>query len=296
MKAIPEELKTHIEGEVTSLCRCWILQTVSGLSLGFTDHDEDITLKGIVCERNAGFEASQIEERLGLDVNTTEVEGALQSGHITADDIHAGIYDNARVSTYVVNWQKPSLYMLDHVSLVGEIIEEDGIFKMEFRSLSSQLDQTHGRHFVKECQADLGDGNCRIRLDRPNFRTSASIVEILSPLVLRVEGIDTFESGWFRGGQLEWTSGQNKGERIEITEHISRAGSSFIHLWQTMPKPLGVADQFSLTTGCDKRFQTCKEKFSNALNFYGFPHMPGNDFITTYAANANNFDGEPIIP
>ncbi|MEO0982688.1 MAG: DUF2163 domain-containing protein [Pseudomonadota bacterium] len=38
---------------------------------------------------------------------------------------------------------------------------------------------------------------------------------------------------------------------------------------------------------CDQRFETCKEVFGNALNFRGFPHMPGNDFVLAGpAANA----------
>ena len=37
---------------------------------------------------------------------------------------------------------------------------------------------------------------------------------------------------------------------------------------------------FTVTAGCDKTVATCSAKFSNAINFRGFPHMPGNDFLT----------------
>ncbi|MAI90412.1 DUF2163 domain-containing protein [Ponticaulis sp.] len=30
---------------------------------------------------------------------------------------------------------------------------------------------------------------------------------------------------------------------------------------------------------CDKRFATCRDVFSNAARFCGFPHMPGNDAV-----------------
>ena len=30
---------------------------------------------------------------------------------------------------------------------------------------------------------------------------------------------------------------------------------------------------------CDKRFATCRDVFDNAVNFRGFPHMPGNDAV-----------------
>jgi hypothetical protein len=33
------------------------------------------------------------------------------------------------------------------------------------------------------------------------------------------------------------------------------------------------------TLGCDKSFATCRDRFANALNFRGFPHMVGNDVL-----------------
>jgi uncharacterized phage protein (TIGR02218 family) len=34
--------------------------------------------------------------------------------------------------------------------------------------------------------------------------------------------------------------------------------------------------------GCDKRFATCRDRFGNAANFRGEPHLPGNDLLTRY--------------
>ena len=38
-----------------------------------------------------------------------------------------------------------------------------------------------------------------------------------------------------------------------------------------------VADTFNIIAGCDKLAATCKTKFSNMVNFGGFPFIPGND-------------------
>ena len=48
-------------------------------------------------------------------------------------------------------------------------------------------------------------------------------------------------------------------------------------------------DVFAITAGCDKRFATCQAKFDNTLNFRGFPHMPGNDYVLAVAR-----PGEPV--
>ena len=40
---------------------------------------------------------------------------------------------------------------------------------------------------------------------------------------------------------------------------------------------LALAAEFDIIAGCDKRFETCRTKFANHVNFRGFPYMPGND-------------------
>jgi uncharacterized phage protein (TIGR02218 family) len=43
-----------------------------------------------------------------------------------------------------------------------------------------------------------------------------------------------------------------------------------------------------VTAGCDKSLATCRDRFANLLNFRGFPHMVGNDFVL-----ASVSDGTP---
>ncbi len=50
---------------------------------------------------------------------------------------------------------------------------------------------------------------------------------------------------------------------------------------------IAVGEQVSVVAGCDKQIETCRTKFSNALNFRGFPHMPGNDFVASIAAKSD---------
>ena len=59
------------------------------------------------------------------------------------------------------------------------------------------------------------------------------------------------------------------------------------------PVPVEPGDAFDIKAGCDKQFATCREKFSNAANFRGFPHMPGNDFLAAYPNRGDvGLDGE----
>lgn len=55
----------------------------------------------------------------------------------------------------------------------------------------------------------------------------------------------------------------------------------------------GVAsDHPDFGQGCDKRFDSCRGRFANTLNFRGFPAIPGSDFITVYPGKGERHDGK----
>ena len=66
---------------------------------------------------------------------------------------------------------------------------------------------------------------------------------------------------------------------MEVKRHTVVSGAVTLELWQQMGKPVAVGDTFAVTAGCDKQFTTCRSRFSNADNFRGFPHIPGNDYV-----------------
>lgn len=50
----------------------------------------------------------------------------------------------------------------------------------------------------------------------------------------------------------------------------------------------------SVQTGqtCDQRFETCRDVFANTMNFRGFPHLPGTDFVLSGPAASGNDGGK----
>lgn len=296
MKHIDVDMQAHLEGDVTTLCQCWIVERSDGVKIGFTDHDQDIIVDGVLCERCAGMESSSIEERTGLNVDASEVAGALQSDRITDKEIESGKYDNARVSTYVVNWIDPNQNFLDRISIIGEITREDGAFRFELRGVSALLDQTRGRHFVRRCQADLGDKTCKVDLADLTYYGSGVVEDVKSAQSFSAAGLENFAEDWFSGGRLEWLTGANTGLTIEVARHAQSGIQSSISLWLPMNKEIAAGDTFSVTAGCDKLFETCKAKFSNQLNFQGFPHIPGDGFASRTVSTSSQHDGGPIVP
>ena len=59
-------------------------------------------------------------------------------------------------------------------------------------------------------------------------------------------------------------------------------GAGFDKSQQPTPFPVAPGEAAELRQGCDKRLDTCRERFANVLNFRGEPHLPGNDLLTRY--------------
>jgi uncharacterized phage protein (TIGR02218 family) len=95
---------------------------------------------------------------------------------------------------------------------------------------------------------------------------------------------------------LSWVSGPNAGRVSEVREHRADAGHVRLALWQQTPLAASIGDGFTVTAGCDKRFETCRDRFANAANFRGFPHMPGTDRALSYAASDDgDLDGGSLF-
>jgi uncharacterized phage protein (TIGR02218 family) len=288
-------LAAHLATGVTTLCRCWKLTRGDGVVQGFTDHDEAIGLDGVSCEPESGFDASEDTSATGFAVGGLEVLGALSSDRLSVDDLAVGLYDNAAVEVWLVNWTTPAERLLLRAGHLGEVSREDGAFRAEIRGLADAFDQPQGRAFRHGCDADLGDHRCTVDLTDAAYRGSGTVTAPNGKRRFAASGLSAFAAGWFERGRLTWTGGANSGRAIEVRAHRLAGALATLELWQPMHFDIATGDTFTVTAGCDKLFSTCVVKFANGVNFRGFPHMPGNDFALSYArANGTN-DGEPII-
>jgi uncharacterized phage protein (TIGR02218 family) len=254
---------------------------------GFTDHDEDVVLSAVTCHANSGLTGSEVTQKLGLAADTSEVSGALADDALNEADLAAGHYDGAAVEIWLVDWSEPALRVLLAKGALGEVRRDGPVFTAEVRGLSDRLSQNSGRLFTATCSADLGDSRCTIDLDDPVFRATGLVISPAATSTFTASGLDDFEDGWFTAGKLTFVSGANSGLSVEVKSH-RKAGSVSLVLWQAMPEPIAAGNTFIVTAGCDKRFETCRNRFNNAVNFRGFPHIPGNDFVI-----AHPLPGEP---
>lgn len=283
MKTLPDDLAYRIAAGVTTLCWCWRINRRDGIEQGFTDHDRDVAFDGTVFEAATGFSGTEMRDSVGLSVDNLEVTGALTSERLAEDDLAAGLYDDARVEIFRVDWQSPQNRVLMRTGSLGEVRRAGRDFAAEVRGLAHYLQQPKGRLFQYTCDADLGDPRCRVMTSDPAFQGAGVIVTASSSRRFTASGLEAFASSWFSRGLVTFTSGAAQGQQIEVKTHTRSGSQVSIELWEPAREPLAAGQEFSIQAGCDKTLAACREKFSNTVNFRGFPQMPGNDFVTAFA-------------
>lgn len=282
MKTLDAGLAEHLSGAATRLATCWKAERGDGVVLGFTDHDRDIAFDGVIFVADSGAQASEASAGPGLAVGGEEVFGALSAEALAADDLAAGLWDRARIEVWRVNWAAPEERVLLRIGEIGEVTRAGEAFRAEIRGLAQALDETRGRVFGHLCDADLGDARCGVDLEDAAFVTEGAVLALQSARRVTVSGLAGFADGWFDRGLVTWLSGENAGRAVEVAAHGVEEAGVVLELWLEPAATIMPGDTFRVTAGCDKRAATCSARFANLVNFRGFPHMPGNDFVLSY--------------
>jgi uncharacterized phage protein (TIGR02218 family) len=287
MRTLPPGLQAHLDSGSTTLSHCWRITLKGGERLGFTDHDVDMSFDGTLFEAAAGFTGSCIESSLGLSVDNMEAEGALKSARLDEARLKAGDFDHAAIEIWRVNWQDVSQRILLRKGHMGEVSYGDSAFKAEVRGLSHLLSQQKGRLFQFGCDAELGDGRCGVSVANVAYSDAGLVVAVEEAAVI-LNGI-AFLDDWATRGRLKFVA---RDKTVSVKRQRNVGALTRVDLSSALAFPVNVGDSVLLTAGCDKQFATCRLKFLNAPNFRGFPHMPGTDFVATFAASGDpNNDG-----
>ncbi len=295
MRTIPAGF---LDSKVTDLQVCWrVRRRDEELILG-TEHDVNIPitddslgLAGTYLS-HAAITGSDIRSTSDLSVDNLEVTGALinaplvdtsdtsSTGDLTlldlsAADIEAGMFDNAEVTTFLVNSTDPDLYQhIMRTGWIGSITRTaEGQYKTELRGLTQALSQGIVRTYGVGCDAELGDERCTVDMTPFTFTRSVAVVtsrrafQIDTPLGTVIN---------IPGGRVTWTSGANAGYSMEIKSYLSLQ----MTLYLPMPADIEVGDTFTIRQGCNKTLSTCKDSYNNILNFRGHAiFVPGQNEI-----------------
>lgn len=261
------------QGPLTSLAFCWRIERRDGAGLALTSHDSALSIGGETFRAAPGIVPSAIIRGAGLDPHSGEVAGALTSDALNEMDLALGRWDAARVAIFAVDWTDPDG---ERISLIGgelgEVSVEGEKFSAELRGAAARLSEPVCPETSPECRAEFGDKKCRVDLAGRTLR--ALVVSSAGAELV----IDQVLDDRFLLGRARFVSGPNCGA---ISTIIGVDGNA-IHLRDMPRAEVEAGAQVELRQGCDKRFATCVERFDNAVNFRGEPHLPGNDLMTRY--------------
>ena len=284
-------LLSHLGLGVTTVCRAWMVQRRDGVTYGFTDHDRDFAFDSVTFKASTGLSARVLQQSTGLSVDNSEAIGALSDAAIDEADLAAGRFDGAEVRSWLVNWADPAQRIEQFRGNFGEITRSAGAFRAELRGLTDRLNQPQGRVYQRSCSAVLGDARCGFDLSAPGYRATGVIAGFDPMGRMRFVGLTGFADRWFERGRLMVQTGAAAGLVGMIKSDRVAGADRLVDLWHGFGAPLVVGDQVQLDAGCDRMAQTCRGKFANFLNFQGFPHIPGEDWLTSYPVSTRPNDG-----
>jgi uncharacterized phage protein (TIGR02218 family) len=276
-KTISSDLAQHLAGEVMTLASCWQITRRDGVVLGCTDHVRDLEVDGVTYRAASGYTRTAIRGTADLAVDNLDVESVFSDDGIMEEDLRAGKYDFAEVRMFLVNYQDLGQGILKlRRGWLGEVTIRDSMYVAELRGMTQRLQMTVGEVYAPDCSADLGDARCSV--DLAALEESGAVGTVLDATAFTA--VLAQPTGWYDGGELAWTGGANAGQTVAVRSWDAATG--MLSLFLPALYPMQAGDAFTISPGCDKSFATCQAKFDNAVNFRGFPHVPGTDQVLSY--------------
>ena len=264
-----------LEAELGSIAFCWRIVRRDGVCLGFTTHDGDLEMEGLLYRAAPGVAPSAVSLSDGFEPASLDIAGALSADAISATDLAAGRWDGAVVELFMVDWTAPAGERLALArGELGEVSLKGAAFEAELKGPTALLDRPVVELTSPTCRASLGDKRCRVDM-APRTRVTR-IAALLEENVVEVESAAGGNA--YAYGRLRWIGGANSGLEAAI---VASAGVR-LTLREAPHFAPAVGDLVEIAEGCDRSFATCSGRFANAVNFRGEPHLPGMDLLTRY--------------
>jgi uncharacterized phage protein (TIGR02218 family) len=242
----------------------------------YTSYYQEQTIGGVL------YEAEAIERSGDLSIDS-EMSARECGIAIPADNALAVILSSikeARTVQVTIEKRFSDDLLESSTVFVGKMMNvafDAGVCKMNFTSVYSKLDATIPRVVLQSvCNNRLFDGVCA--LDADTWKTTAVVTVSNGGKTLSSATFGALGDDYFKAGRAYFPT---TGEYRFITSHTGNditlhyafdtlASGGTVHAWP----------------GCDKKPETCDDKFSNLTNFVGMPYVPLKDMENTPLTNA----------
>lgn len=288
MKPTTSQLNALLATRQFIVADLYTITLIGGTVLYYTAGDTDITTGGHTYlaggqtgpyfERMGGNKP-KIKWHRGLAVDTMVFDILPKDATILGipflTAVQQGYFDGANITL-------ERAYMSTYGTVVGTVILFVGrvaditcgrVFaKFTINSPLELLNQPMPRNLYQPgCINTLYDTACGLNqnsFDEGGAVASGSTVSLINTTL-------TAASGYYDLGKIKFTSGANDGLWRGVKAYVNSSPDT-ISLIVPLPYTPATSDTFIIYAGCDKKQSTCSSKFSNLVNFRGFPYIPEN--------------------
>lgn len=275
-RALSLAQKAALADPATQLCTLWQLTRTDAVVLRLTDYDVAVVSDGYTWQPNGSTERTSVRLGSGLGVDNLDIAGIFQTGQITEADLLAGRYDYAEllVSIGFANAALPSIPLAK--GRFGEVSVDNGQYRVEVNGLAQALQASVGEATSAACRATFGDSRCGASL--ATWRDTYTLASVTDARTLVLTGPSQISApATYAQGLVEIMTGPAAGWQMEVKTWASGTLTLGLYLPLTVLPVAG--NTVRVTAGCDKSLATCRDVFSNVINFQGEPHVPGLDAL-----------------
>lgn len=260
--------------ELETVANWWRIFRTDGVAVGFTSHDRDLRFDDILHRAAPGMVPSAIRLDGGFDEDSAEVEGALDHDAIGAADLIAGRFDDARVEIGLVDWETLETFTI-YAGDLGQVGQDGTQFTAQLRSAKERLSRDTLARTSPTCRAIFCGPECSL--------SSAKFTEECFVQSVDVDGnaislSSARPANDFLDGSVRFIDGFGTG----LILAVAAVDGDMLILDRYLPDDIQAGTRVLVRQGCDHRWQSCHERFGNAVNFRGEPFLPGNDLLTRY--------------
>lgn len=258
--------------------RCWWLRRTDNFNLYLTDHDHKLTLyDGAIYTPVGGLNATAVRKGSALEEQNFEATGVLSSEAITFDDLRAGLFREAEVNEYLVDWLYPWAGPLQHARYWITETKFDGEkWTAQVSGIPYWLRFAVGHVYSRNCDADFGDARCGF--DATTVATAVAAIDTIPENRIEFTVSAPFAgsvTGTYDDAVCVFLTGANANLRTRVRTYTV-ASRGYMRLYLKTPNTMAAGDTFYLVKDCNKTKAACIA-YSNVVNFRGEESIPGTD-------------------
>lgn len=267
-----------------TLCQCFEITTNNNLVARFTDFSENLTFLGETYQAIPIWR-SKISYHSDLQVDKVDVSMGLvgitvgEAAYTIPQAIKYGYLRNSHVKIYIVNFVDTSEYDLIFEGWANEDLSYNkGILNIGVGSILDRLDDKFPKLIYSEyCNHKLFSTYCGLNSDDYKV-SSTALTNSTTVLIYSTDFLFAAHAeGYWEKGKITMTSGDN----TDISRSIVKHYDGYIRVLINFPSAVANGNTFNVWPGCDKRGETCADRFNNYTNFLGFEYIPRSETLYT---------------